>query len=431
MRSLRRSVNRLAIVLGMVACHSVSWADTAPLPAGDFPTSAPAVPTAAPGCTSGSEFKVYWKDGLRMDTCDEAFRLRLGGRVFWDATIWNADDDIEAAVGDDLRNGTRFRAARLYFSGELYRHFVFKAEYDFANDTGTDFKDVYVGLQDILVDGSEILLGNAKVPFSLEEVTSSRFITFMERGLPNVFVAGREAGLHVSVPWLDKRLLTAFSVTQTADDSQFTHSGNDFNVTTRVVGVPYAAGDTRVLHLGLAYGYQLFEDNEARYRQRPEVRQSPRFVDTGVFDADSAHTLGAEAAVVVGPFSAQAEYMRAFLDSSAADDPEFSGFYVFASWFLTGESRCYKEGEGKFDRVKVRRNFLADGGGSGAWELAVRYSSLDIDDEGAAGGELDDVTAGINWYLNPNMRLMLNYVFADLDNVGESDAFMLRTQVDF
>ncbi|HET9062941.1 MAG TPA: porin [Candidatus Binatia bacterium] len=422
--------------MGVFACLFTAAMATADEPEGSgFPVSTPAAEAAAApavdACAADGALKVYWKDGLRLDTCDKNFRFKFGGRVFWDATIWNADSEIETAIGDDLRNGTEFRAARLYLSGEIYEYVVFKAEYDFANDAGTDFKDVYIGLQNVVVDGSKILLGNTKAPMGLEQLTSSRFITFMERGLPDAFAPSRETGLHLSAPWLEGRLHTAVAVTQTAENDQFTHTGNDFNVTSRLVGVPYVDGDDRVIHLGISHSYQMFEDNEVRYRQRPEVHQSERFVDTGVFEADDAHTVGAEAAAVFGPFSVQGEYLHNFIDSSVADDPELSGYYVFASWFVTGEHRNYKLGEGAFDRVKVKKNFLTDAGGFGALELAARYSYLDLDNEGATGGELADVTAGVNWHLNPNARLMVNYVHADLDKVSDTDAFIMRTQIDF
>lgn len=424
-------------IVGALTCLAMVGAAGADEPTAaesGFPVSAPiesTAPAAESECADKSAIKVYWKDGLRMDSCDQNFRFKLGGRVFWDATIWDADSEIETAVGDDLRNGTEFRTARFYLSGEIYKHVIFKAEYDFANDAGADFKDVYIGVRDLLVDGSEVILGNTKSPFGLEQMTSNRFITFMERALPDVFAPSREAGLHASAPWLNDRLYTAVSIAQTPDDDQYTHTGNDFGVTSRIAGVPYVDGEGRVVHLGFAHSYQSFEDDTARYRQRPEVHKSPRFVDTEEFSASDGHAIGVEAAGVFGPFSVQGEYMRNFVDSDAGDDPEFSGYYVFASYFLTGEHRNYKLGSAQFDRVKVKKNFLADGGGLGAWEIAARYSSLDLDDSAINGGELWDATAGINWYLNPNTRLMFNYVHADLDHVSDTDAFMMRTQIDF
>jgi phosphate-selective porin OprO/OprP len=423
---------KILIVLGVFfLAGTIAIADDRPrpVPVEGGTVSAPA--DARGACESDSALTAYWKDGLRLDTCDKNYRFKLGGRVFFDGTVWDASQEIETVIGDDLRNGTRFRAARLYVAGEIYKHVVFKAEYDFANDVGTDFKDVYIGVQDVGIDGSAVLVGNNKVPFSLEELTSSRFITFMERGLPNMFAPSREAGLHVAAPFLDGRLLSAFSVTQTPDDDQFTHSGNEVNATARLAGLPYTGGEDRLVHLGASYSYAMLEDNEARYRQRPEVSQSERFVDTGVFSADYSNTLGVEAAAVLGPFSIQGEYMRNFLDSEATNDPSLWGYYTFASFFLTGEHRAYKVGEGRFDRVQVKRNFLASDGGAGAWELALRYSYLNLNDELADGGILSDVTAGVNWYLNPNTRVMFNYVYADLDDVDDANAFTVRTQIDF
>jgi len=131
----------------------------------------------------------------------------------------------------------------------------------------------------------------------------------------------------------------------------------------------------------------------------------------------------------VGPFSLQGEYIHSAVDSEQAGDPDFSGFYAYASYFLTGEHRPYKNTAGKFSRVKPKKNFGA--GGPGAWELAARYSHLDLNDEDIEGGELDDITVGLNWYLNPNTRIMWNYVHTDLDGVGDADAFQMRAQVDF
>jgi phosphate-selective porin OprO/OprP len=156
------------------------------------------------------------------------------------------------------------------------------------------------------------------------------------------------------------------------------------------------------------------------------------YLDTGaIADADGTQvTYGAEAAGVFGPFSVQGEYMRTMLDRSGAGNAEFPGWYVFASWFITGEHRAYKASDGVFDRVSPNHNFLSDGGW-GAWELAARYSSLDLDDAGVTGGEMDDVTAGVNWYLYPNARVMLNYIYANPESVGDANIFQTRFQVDF
>jgi phosphate-selective porin OprO/OprP len=109
--------------------------------------------------------------------------------------------------------------------------------------------------------------------------------------------------------------------------------------------------------------------------------------------------------------------MYADVDGKDRDlSPSFDGFYVQASYFLTDEHHNYKPSAGAFSRVKPKENF-SFGGGPGAWEVAVRYSELDLDDR-LDGGEVDDITAGLNWYLNPNTRLMWNYIHVDKDNVA-------------
>ena len=159
---------------------------------------------------------------------------------------------------------------------------------------------------------------------------------------------------------------------------------------------------------------------------------APYFVDTGSFAADNAHLLGYETALVYGPLSLQGEFTQSFVNRSEGQgDVYFQGAYASMSYFLTGEHRNYKKSKGSFSRVKPRKNFSFKRGGLGAWEIASRYSYLDLKDGDILGGIMSDVTLGINWYLNPNMRIMGNYVHANRNGVGSADIFQTRLQVDF
>jgi phosphate-selective porin OprO/OprP len=80
-------------------------------------------------------------------------------------------------------------------------------------------------------------------------------------------------------------------------------------------------------------------------------------VDTGTFMADEQHLLGAEAAGVIGPFSLQSEFIYSTLDTEFMGDADLYGWYVFASYFLTGESRPYKTSNGTFDRIRPQSEF--------------------------------------------------------------------------
>jgi phosphate-selective porin OprO/OprP len=115
---------------------------------------------------------------------------------------------------------------------------------------------------------------------------------------------------------------------------------------------------------------------------------------------------------------------------NGATSPDFDGFYIQGSYFLTGEHRKYKTSTGAFDRVKPKENF-SSASGTGAWEVAARYSQIDLNEGSVTGGRLRNVTVGLNWHLNPNMRIMWNYIRADLSGVGKASLFLMRFQIDF
>jgi len=374
-----------------------------------------------------SAFQAYWKDGVRLETPDKAFGLKIGGRIHNDWMVATEDDDIKSAAGS-IENGAEFRRARLYLEGLLYQRIEFKAEYDFAGGE-TAFKDVYVGVLDLPVLG-DLRLGHFKEPFSLEELTSSNYVTFMERGLPNAFAPSRNTGFMLRDHAQSERLTWAAGVFREADEFGNSRGDGGFSFTGRLTALPWYAEAGRYLaHLGLAYSFRNPNDDETRWSARPEAHLAPSLVNTGTLAADSAQLLGLEAAIVYGAASVQGEYIYAKADTPGAD-PDLSGFYVYASYFLTGENRPYKTAEAAFDKVKPIRNFaFGETSGPGAWEVAARYSRLDLNDAAVRGGRLDDFTAGLNWYLNPNVRFSANYVFADRDEVGKAHIGEMRFEL--
>ena len=169
-------------------------------------------------------------------------------------------------------------------------------------------------------------------------------------------------------------------------------------------------------------------DGTLRYRARPEAHFADRYVNTGRFAADGVDILNFEIATVQGPFWAAAEYVTADTDAPAVGDPTFDSYYVQAGYFLTGEHKAFKTSSGAWNRLKPKSNW---GDGGGAWEIAGRFSTIDLNDGAIQGGEQDDFTLALNWYLNPTTRLMLNYVHADVDGSGEADFFLARWSLDF
>lgn len=426
-------------------------------------------------------FRVYWKDGLRMETRDKEFQVKIFGRIMNDWTWQRANDPMEKAIrwgtgaNDAFQDGTEFRRARLGMSGVIYEKVFYKVNWDWAGGDA-DFKDVYLGVQKIPYIG-KITVGHQKEPFGLEELTSSKYITFMERA--PVFAPSRNTGIEFRNTAFDERMQWQAAALRETDD--YGDSGNGVNHTVsgdgeyvftgRITGTPWFEEKGRkLLHLGLAASRRSPHDDEQRYRDRPPVHQTTRFIDTGYTDRygfdvlyDKIYLVGTEAALVYGPFSMQGEWSLAKNDrknrenfnlpgnsGEPSDNVDFRAWYAYASYFLTGENRRYKASYGVFDKIKPRDNFYdkKTGWGLGAWELALRYSDIDLEDASVIGGEMDDITVGLNWYLNTNTRVMFNYVAVDLERDitypnppgsgvtkdfydGDYDAYMMRFQVFF
>jgi phosphate-selective porin OprO/OprP len=392
-----------------------------------------------------SEWKAYWKDGLWVERRDGKFKSRWGGRIMLDWATIDADSEFEQqleAAGESPPldgTGVEFRRIRLFTDGLLYNTVGYKVQLEFAD--GVDLKDVYIQLVKVPYVGY-VRVGHFKEPFSLEQLTSSKYITFMERALPvEAFTPSRNTGIGMGNNAFAERFRWDFGYFYEVEDD-FGDFFNDFDndqITARVAGQPWYHDETHLLHLGLGYTHLFRDDNDntLRFRTRPETHiTDTRLVNTGSFFADNANKLNPEAAFVFGPFSVQGEYFWVNTDASDVDDPTFTGWYVFGSWFITGESRAYKQSSATFDRVKPKNNFSLKEPGWGAWELAARYSTIDLNDEDIQGGEEYNITGGLNWYLNPNTRIMFNYVYADLKNrAGVEDdhinIFEARFQVDF
>lgn len=338
------------------------------------------------------------------------------GRIHFD--FMSGQDDVA-----ELGSGTEFRRARIGLGGTIADEWNYKAEYDFGGGDAA-FKDVYIAYTGWA--GGDLLIGHFKPGFSLENMTSANYITLMERAMPveafaysertGIGLRGAAGGLTYSA--------TLFGQEESVDDN---NADEGWGVVGRLAwGAPF--GERGLIHLGGAASWEepeTTELDEFRYRARPEAHvTSRRLVDVTVPDARSHQKYGLEAALVLGPVSLQGEYLWADVDAASGNDPTFSGWYAYASWFLTGESRPYKGG--KFDRVQA----------DGAWEVAARFSSLDLNDAGYAGGEQENVTLGLNYYHRPNLRFMFNYVMASADpsSAGvedEPEIFEARAQVDF
>lgn len=394
-----------------------------------------------------------------------------GGRVMIDYVTW-ADQDAGYGGGKTGRNYLELRRARFCAKGEGFGHYFWKIELDFAADDDSsaqynagspglinvgpvvEMKDVYLGMHEVPLLG-EVLIGHFKAPFSMEELTSSRHTTFMERALPNAFAPSRDIGVAAYNSTPSEHVTWAFGVFSDALPESTKQLTGDMGTqwVGRATWTPChdeLSDGRRVLHLGTGIRHVQTRGEVYRLRVRPETHESIRVID---FDGDPADradqrtVYNAELAWIRGPFSIQAEGFVDNVDVAAGGDVNAYGAYSQASYFLTGENRVYKRSQGRFGRVKPFENFqIARGApfGPGAWELKMRWSYIDVNNLYAAGltgdthedaDRVNNLAAGINWYWNPYTRITFDYWHSWSKRHGaaadEADLLGLRMQYDF
>jgi phosphate-selective porin OprO/OprP len=381
-------------------------------------------------------WRVRWRGGLRIESGDGEHEIRIGGRIHNDWAVIHYDG-IGPDPPDSWESGTEFRRARIYLRGTLWRHVVFKAQYDFAGGD-SDLKDVYVGLREVGPLES-VKIGHFKEPFSLEELMSSNHITFPERASLNVFAPSRNTGLGFSGSAHEERMTWAVGAFRETDDfGDGFGAEENYDLTARVTALPCWREDgSRLLHLGLAYSHQFREDFSLRYRQRPEVHLADSLVDTDPMEAGNlpvsgVDLVGGELAWVHGPFSFQSEAVGVWADRSGSAS-EFTAWSAYgeASYFLTREHRSYEPGSAVFGAVAPKHPFHPSKGRWGAWQLAARVSYLDLNDDDVRGGVQTDVSAALNWILFSNLRVMTAYVYGRVHGRGDVHVGQMRFQLAF
>lgn len=388
------------------------------------------------------DFHVFWKDGLRLETADGNYKMAIGGRFFYDFGWIRDHGGLKSILGKDPTDGAEARNARIYTAGTINKNIEYNIEYDFSgNDGRASLKDTYIKIKGMdLPPVQYIQIGHFFEAFSLGTMESSKYTVFMEPASPAALAPGRNAGVQIGGTQGKDRMTWALGGFRNTDNEGDNDSDTGYHVTTRVTGLPYYAQEGKQLvHLGAAYSYQTPDDPETvQYRARPEFNNTEYFVNTGAYGAEQINLVGFESAMVYHSFHSEAEYIMAYTDGgNGMQNTKMSGVYGQAGYFLTGETRPYDKKSGLFGRVKPKSNF--GDGGMGAWEVKARYSYLDLQETDVQGGRMTNLSGGLNWYLNPNVRLMWDYIhsFVDRDNAddtdhgGQADIVMMRTQIDF
>ncbi len=388
----------------------------------------------AKGQEKANDFRVYWDNGLEMATKNDEVTLSMGGRIQQDWAYINRNRELANSFGEDDRYATGFRRLRLFQEGSVGKNFNYKLQLDFAGGSAA-VKDVFIHLSEIPVVGN-VRVGHQKEFFSMEQIASSNDVVFMERSLGDLFIPTRNPGLTIFDHYHGGRLTWGAGIHREADGfgiPKQTEQGN-FLLTGRIAGIPWQQDDTHLLAIGSAISRRDPDNNLVNFQTKPESSLAEPYVNSGTIRNVSKNLVSNHSLTTVyGPLSIQGEYMAARPFSSISNtNMLFRGYYGQVSFFLTGDSRNYNPQDGSFDGTIPDNDFnLSKEQGTGAIEIALRYSTLDLDDQFNNGEEITDITAGMNWYLNPNSRIMLNYVLADPKGPRKSDIFQTRFQVTF
>jgi len=371
----------------------------------------------------------------RYSFFDDKLRFRLGFRFQADGTMATPSDQLEASLGG-MSDTANFRRLRLFGEGILGTMY-FRTECDFAEDAG--FKTAYFEGREGGLEIWDVLLGKFRYgyfdePFSLEQSVSTFDTTFVEVSLPTHAIApGTNVGAMVYDASKNRRFTWAVGAFSWGRENDDNASTSTLSITGRLGFRPvrYNDGHT-MLHLGASFSSRNPDGDDERYRVRPEARFVPYFADTGDIPSTSNLLTGLEAAWKSGSWWAQAEWIQSRLESSEAGDPRFYGFALQAGTFLTGHSRPWDDLFGVWGRLRPEHPYRGGNpfkkANGGAWEVAARYSTVDLTDGTVAGGVVRDFTAGINWYVSTTSKFQFNWVQSRIEDSGYANIWMLRYQ---
>ncbi len=341
----------------------------------------------------------HWKNGLQFSTPDGENKISIGGRLQIDYGFFSEESGVELEQG-----GIEIRRARLGASGVIGGNYEFKTEYEFAG-AKVGIKDAWIGLKDAGFLG-RLRIGHQKEPMGLETLTSSKFISFLERSFTSALTPSRNTGV-LSSHLLGEDHLGTLSIGffKDAGSSGNTEEEDQSSVTSRLTYLPiYEQDDSTLVHLGVSVSSRDTTDGIVSYDSDSLAHLGGDLVLATVA-ADRADLLGVEAAWVIGPYSLQGEVVTSTIDN----DKEVAAWYLQGSYFITGESRPYKKSSGSFTSVQPLNNYGEDG--TGAVELALRLQEIDLE-EMAAGESAEALSIGVNWHLNPNARVKFNAISA-------------------
>ncbi len=375
---------------------------------------------------------------LVFESKNEDYKIWFDSRVQVDgAAFFGENEDY-----DPIGNGVSIRRARFAIKGQVTKDWYGEVDLDFANGI-LELKDAYLMYSG--VKNLEFQAGNFKEGFSMESTTTSRYLPFMERPMVvQTFAPSRHIGAQVktNLNWFMATAGVFFQAvedaeirTNVADNNKDYGRGAGYSVTAKMVAMPFYEDSHKGLHIGLAGSYRTPKSDMAtsefggvRYSTRTATSiNRKKYLDTDVI-RDVHHDLlyGAELAGYFGGLRMQGEYIGniTYLNNPVATVSgetsrlNFSGWYAQAGYLLFGGQQRYNTHDGEFTQPSRGR-------GWGDLELLFRYDYLNLNCAPVYGGSGQNYSAGLNYYVNNNVKIMLNYMYSDHDRYANGKGKLL------
>jgi phosphate-selective porin OprO/OprP len=398
-----------------------------------------------------------WTDGLQLESQDGKYHFHFGGIGQIDsvwyigpASAFNNAGGSASTVQNS--SATLVRRAILQADGDLLQQFDYCIQFDFANASNDNDGEqaptfgnltssptplnVWVQVRDVPILGY-VRVGNQTKTLGMENNTSATDLPFMERSDNNdAFYGPFDNGFSLGITawnWTpNERVTWRYGIFRPATNV-FGVALNKYTLGARLTALPlYEDQGRELIHLGLGYwGGEIVQD-ELRDRARVLLRNAPGFtvpilVDTMEIPGSQQYTIAPEFALVLGSFTLQAEYAGQFLTDATPDGQNvgtvfYHGGYVEALYFLTGEYQPYDMRGGVFGSVIPLHDYHLKKGdcyhACGAWQVGLRFGWLDLNDKSIQGGDVYDWTAGVNWFLNTNVKVQFNWIAEHHDAPG-------------
>ena len=371
--------------------------------------------------------------GVKITSEDGEFEAKVGGRIHLDANFPLDDDADNASQGiGEQTTDLYFRRARITLEGKAYG-WKYKFENDFAGQSsqnGSGFREMWIGTS---VLGTNLRVGQAKPYRAMEELTSSNEVLFAERPFATAssIYGGRQYTTGLFVDDHCDRFgwgLSAYNLSNAAGPET-----DGIGVSARTYGLPLR-NDKGLIHVGMsgsidnpANATNNVPNTVAPSSARWAGRSGPGASFGALATTDEQSSLGFELAGQSGPFTAQAEFVAAEFSQPVGSDVDVDTFYIQASWLFAGHTKPYDIKKGVFKSPKVTAE-------KGALEAKVRYDFIESDGL-PVETEASYWAIGLNWYINPVVRLMVEYISGEEESAavpdGSLDVIATRLQFGF